>query len=265
MLVFIVAGTPTALTNASLNLAFSGPTDLRALLYATALMFVAYTGYGRIATLGEEVKNPQRTVPLAIIVTLFVTMALYVLVAAVGVGAVGAEALGAAANRAAPLERASLSFGVGFVPRIVAFGAVTAMLGVLLNLVLGLSRVLMAMGRRRDTPGALAELDPQGKNPTRAVVVVGVVIGAITLLGDVKTTWSFSAFTVLVYYAITNLAALYLPAAGRRFPRWVSVAGLVACVGLAFFVERPVWLAGVALIAVGLVWHRVARRLNGRE
>ncbi len=263
LLVFIVAGTPTALTNAGVNLDLSGATDLRALLYATALMFVAYTGYGRIATLGEEVKDPPRTVPRAIIVTLLVTMTLYALVAVVGVGAVGASALGEPGNRAAPLERAAVSFGVGFVPEIVTFGAVTALLGVLLNLVLGLSRVLLAMARRRDVPFALAKLEPQGKTPTRAVVAVGVGVGALTLLGDVKTTWSFSAFAVLVYYAITNLAALYLPAAGRRFPTWFSAAGLVACLGLAFFVEQRVWLAGVAAIAVGLVWHRVARRLGG--
>ena len=96
LLVFVVAGTPTALTNAGVNLDLSGVTDLRALLYATALMFVAYTGYGRIATLGEEVKDPPRTVPRAIIVTLLVTMTLYALVAVVGVGAVGAERVGGA-------------------------------------------------------------------------------------------------------------------------------------------------------------------------
>lgn len=271
LLVFIVAGTPAALANPNFtfislfdfllfNAAETG--GVRTLLYATALMFVAYTGYGRIATLGEEVKHPKRTIPRAIITTLLATMVLYVLVAAVGVGSVGAEALGSSVNQAAPLECAALSFGLPFVPRIVAFGAVTAMLGVLLNLVLGLSRVLMAMGRRRDMPIALAKLDSQGRTPVRAVVVIGVVIGALTLLGDVKMTWSFSAFTVLIYYAITNLAALFLPAAGRQFPRWVSVAGLIACIGLTFFVERQVWLAGLALIVVGLSWHRVARRLS---
>lgn len=266
LLVFIVAGTPTALANP--NFTFISLFDVaetggvRSLFYATALMFVAYTGYGRIATLGEEVKNPKRTIPRAIITTLLATMVLYVLVAAVGVGSVGAEVLGSSVNQAAPLESAASSFGLPFVPRIVGFGAVTAMLGVLLNLVLGLSRVLMAMGRRRDMPIALARLDSQGTTPIRAVIVIGVVIGALTLLGDVKTTWSFSAFTVLIYYAITNLAALFLPAAGHQFPRWVSVAGLTACIGLAFFVERQVWLAGLALIVVGLSWHRVARRLG---
>jgi APA family basic amino acid/polyamine antiporter len=82
------------------------------------------------------------------------------------------------------------------------------------------------------------------------------------LLGDVRTTWSFSAFTVLVYYALTNLAALRLPAAARRHPRWIAVAGLIACTSLAFFVERTVWLAGLGLVAAGLAWHAVAGRLR---
>jgi APA family basic amino acid/polyamine antiporter len=232
-------------------------------LEATALMFVAYTGYGRIATLGEEVRSPSTTIPRAVIVTLVVSMALYGVVAFVGVGAAGAGGLaGATDTTAAPLEVVARGFRSPWVAPVVAVGAMTAMLGVLLNLLLGLSRVLLAMGRRRDMPSAVTRLNRRATTPYVAVMVVAAVIAGLVLIGDVKTTWSFSAFTVLIYYAITNLAALRLPDEVRRFPRWVAWLGLAGCLGLAFWVEPVVWAAGLVLIAGGLIWHRVARTIT---
>lgn len=265
---FVAAGTPTALANGVESFAdfFDAPEGgggLRAVLNASALMFVAYTGYGRIATLGEEVREPRTTIPRAIITTLWVTAALYVAVALVGVGAVGADGLAAAtAEQAAPLEVAARAFGVPGVPQVVALGAITAMLGVLLNLVLGLSRVLLAMGRRADVPRLFGRLDAAGTTPGPAVLMMGGVVAAIALVGDVRTTWSFSAFAVLVYYAVTNLAALRVPEEGRLFPRWVPAVGLVSCLSLAFFVEPLYWGVGLGLLAIGIAWHAAARRLQ---
>lgn len=234
----------------------------RALFHASALMFVAYTGYGRIATLGEEVREPQRTIPRAIIVTLFVTMALYVGVGVVAVGNAGAAGFAlATAQTSAPLEVIASDFGIPGAGMILAIGAITAMLGVLLNLILGLSRVLLAMGRRRDMPPALARIDKTGRTPEAAVLVVGVIIAVLVLIGDVRTTWSFSAFTVLVYYAITNLAAYQLPEEKRRYPRGLAALGLLACLFLAFWVEPAIWLTGCLLIAVGLAWRWAIRKL----
>jgi APA family basic amino acid/polyamine antiporter len=243
--------------------ALANPTGL---LHGTALMFVAYTGYGRIATLGEEVHRPAQTIPRAIIATLVVTMVLYVLVAATGVAAVGAEELARSVElAAAPLEVVAETFAYPWIAPLVAVGAVTAMAGVLLNLVLGLSRVLLAMARRDDMPRRLGRIDAKTSSPTRAVWVVGAFIGALVLLGDVKTTWSFSAFTVLVYYGITNLSALRLPAESRRFPRWIALAGLVSCVGLAFFVERSIWMIGLALLGAGFAWRFAMHRIAGQR
>jgi basic amino acid/polyamine antiporter, APA family len=230
-------------------------------LYATALMFVAYTGYGRIATLGEEVREPRRTIPRAVIIALIVAMLVYGLVALVSIGSVGASALSDFTQRAAaPLEGVAQTFGIPLIPQLVAIGAVTAMLSVLLNLILGLSRVLLAMGRRGDMPPVVARITEKG-NPSIAVVVMGCVIGGLVLIGNVKTTWSFSAFTVLIYYAITNLAALQLKPQERFFPRITAWLGLAACVFLAFQVEPGIWLAGLALIGMGLIWQQIARRL----
>lgn len=222
------------------------------LLHATALIFVAYTGYGRIATMGEEVTEPGRNIPRAIIATLVTSLLLYVAVAATTVAVVGPAAFAASTHgAAAPLEVVAKSFRHSQVAWLVAVGAVTAMAGVLLNLLLGLSRMLLGMARRREVPVGLSYISDATRSPTRAVWAVGAAIAALVLLGDIKATWSFSAFTVLVYYGLTNLAALRLPTGSRRFPRWIAWAGLLACFGLAFFVEWKVWLTGLALLAVG--------------
>ena len=235
-----------------------------AVLHATALMFVAYTGYGRIATLGEEVREPSVTIPRAIIGTLLLSMVLYVSVAATAVAVAGAEAFSEATKAAAaPLEVVAQSFSQPWVAGLVAVGAVTAMAGVLLNLVLGLSRVLLAMARRREMPAALDHIKAETGSPTRAVWVMGAVIAGLVLTGDVKTTWTFSAFTVLIYYGITNLSALRLPPEMRRFPRWIAVAGLVSCFGLAFFVEWQVWAAGLGLLLVGFILRALVTRSAG--
>jgi APA family basic amino acid/polyamine antiporter len=134
------------------------------------------------------------------------------------------------------------------------------MLGVLLNLLLGLSRVLLAMGRRGDMPEATTRLNAARTTPTAAVLTIGALIFGLALIGDVRTTWTFSAFTVLIYYALTNLSALQLSPEHRLYPRAVAWGGLVGCVGLAFWVEPAVWATGLALIAVGLLWHAVAQR-----
>jgi APA family basic amino acid/polyamine antiporter len=232
----------------------------RAGLEAIALMFVAYTGYGRVATLGEEVRDPRKTIPRAIITTLFVSAAVYIVVAVVAVGAVGGDFLfGATEGQAAPLEVVSRLFGVAGVPELVAIGAVTAMVGVLLNLLLGLSRVLLAMGRRGDMPAAVTRIDGRRSSPYLAVIVVGAVTLVLTSLGSVKTAWSFSAFTVLVYYSLTNLAALRLSHERRLYSRAWAVGGLVSCAFLAFWVEPRIWTVGLGILALGLVWHVIAR------
>lgn len=231
---------------------------------ATALMFVAYTGYGRIATLGEEVHHPRRTIPLAIGTTLAATAVVYVAVAVTAVGAVGADGFASITETtAAPLEAIARSLDQPVVATFVAIGAITAMLGVLLNLILGLSRVLMAMGRRRDMPQVTARIDTSGRTPYVAVIVIGVVVAALAATGDIRLTWSFSAFNVLIYYALTNAAAIRMPPSSRLFPRWLAVAGLLSCSFLVLFIDAAIWMVGILVVLAGYVWHRVASARSG--
>jgi APA family basic amino acid/polyamine antiporter len=260
----ILAAAPRALAGGGAQFSpfFNDEGGVRDFFYASALMFVAYAGYARLATLGEEVVEPRRTIPRAIIVTLVVSAALYMAVAAVSIGVIGAPALVEAVTAdAAPLEAVARALGPPLLPGLVALGAVAAMLGVLLNLLLGLSRMALAMGRRGELPPVLGRLSAKGDAPAAAVIAVGAIVAGLTLLGDVETTWAFSAFTILVYYAITNLAALRLPKAQRLYPPVVAWAGLAGCAFLAVWVPRGIWLPGLALIAAGLAWRLVAVRL----
>ncbi|HET7846884.1 MAG TPA: APC family permease [Acidimicrobiia bacterium] len=248
----LVAFTWAGLTEAggiAVGLLSEEPELVGSILPAIAFLFVAYTGYGRVATLGEEVTEPEHTIPRAVIVTLVVAGLLYM-----GVE-LGGRALGG------PTWGSVLEFG-GLTPAtiledpyrgIVTVGAVTAMAGVLLNLVLGLSRVWLAMGRRGDMPARLSLLDAKSQ-PLAATVLSGITIALVCLLGDIRLAWSFSGFTVLLYYGITNLAALKLD---RR--RWTAWAGLASCVLLSFFVTIQVWLIGIGLVLLGLLWHRQRR------
>ena len=234
------------------------------LLEATALMFVAYTGYGRIATLGEEVRSPRTTIPWAIGITLVVSAMLYLLVAVVAIGLLGTDGLAAVTKAtAAPLEVAATMLETAWIRWVVAIAAVTAMLGVLLNLVLGLSRVAFAMGRRGDLPSGVATVRESTGTPIVAVILVGVVILGLVTIGSVRTTWSFSAFTVLVYYGITNFAALRLAPQDRFLPRGLAWLGLLGCGFLAFWVDWRIWTIGLAVIAAGLVWRWGFRRFKG--
>ena len=223
-----------------------------AVVSAVAFLFVAYTGYGRIATLGEEVKEPARVIPTAVVITLVITAFIYMGVA-LGGRALSGERWGAAMT-IFDLDLADLvaePFST-----IVTAAALTALAGVLVNLVLGLSRVWLAMARRGDMPRSLSRLSANA-NPVRAVSVAGLMVATATLIGDISLAWSFSAVTVLIYYGITNLAALRVDRS--RGTAWVGVA---SCLFLSFFVPPAVWAVAIGLLvlgAVGKTWLSSAR------
>ncbi|RUO34686.1 APC family permease [Aliidiomarina soli] len=229
----------------------------REFLGSAALLFVAYTGYGRIATMGEEVSNPKRTIPLAIVATLVVTTALYVLVGyALLHTDLFAQGLGGGEQELALVALTEQ----GWLRIVVLVGAAVALLGVILNLILGVSRVILAMGRRGDLPAATAKLNQHNTSAPNSVYAASAVMMVLALLGDVQLAWSFSAFTVLTYYGITNLAALQVAKEQRFIPKLVSLLGLISCVGLVFFIDWYVFAAGCLFIAVGLLWHFLQRK-----
>ncbi|MHC4879356.1 MAG: APC family permease [Planctomycetota bacterium] len=262
---FVALAEYSASDSSGLARSLGGSAKPSNLLQATALCFVAYTGYGRVATMGEEIRNPTRNIPIAVIATLAVTLTVYI---AVGFAILTLRPSGSMmpglthSTATATLTQLVEPTTLGHLAPLVTVGAATAMLGVLLNLILGLSRVALAMARRSDLPHPLAHLTESDASPRNAILFIAAIILSLSLIGDVKTTWSLSAFTVLIYYATANLCALRQPSEERRFPRAVSLLGLIACLSLSAFVAPSAWQTGLTLIALGLLWHKFARRVS---
>jgi APA family basic amino acid/polyamine antiporter len=223
-------------------------TTVRGVLQAAGLLFFAFAGYARIATLGEEVRDPARTIPLAIPIALGITLAVYAAVTvAVGLQ-LGGDGL---ASSSAPLADAVRAAGhSGFEP-VIRAGAAIAALGSLLSLILGVSRTTLAMARDRHLPHVLATVHPRFATPHRAELVVGGLVAVIAAFADVRGAIGFSAFAVLVYYAIANASAMTL---GRRM---IPAAGLVGCVLLAVLLPISSVVIGGCVVVLGAAVYGV--------
>lgn len=235
------------------------PNGWREVAEASALLFFAYTGYARLATLGEEVREPERNIPRAIVTTLWISLLLYLAVGVVAVGNVGAAVLG---GSRAPLERAAEAFTVPGISRVMVAGAATAMLGVLLSQVLGISRMMLAISRRGDLPAFLSKIDERRGIPLHAVCLTGGIALLLALTGRLEAVLASAAFTILVYYSITNVAALRLPASGRRYPAWVAWSGLATCLLMAFSLQLQTILSGAALLLAGFLFRLVLTKVR---
>ncbi|MEV7330777.1 APC family permease [Micromonospora sp. NPDC093244] len=231
----------------------------RGVLTAAGLLFFAFAGYARIATLGEEVRDPQRTIPRAVPLALGAVLAIYLVLAVVTLGVLGADRL---AGSAAPLVDVVTAAGLPGLAWVVRAGATIAVVGVLLSLVAGVGRTTLAMARRRDLPGALAAVHKVHQVPHRAELAVAAVVIVVVLLGDVRDAIGFSSCTVLVYYAITNAAALTLGRdPDRRLPvRVLAVLGLTGCLLLAVNLPLSSVLAGFGMLALGAAFHTLRAR-----
>ena len=241
------------------RLALGNDVSVRGVLQAAGLLFFAFAGYARIATLGEEVRDPARTIPRAIPIALGIALLVYAVVAVTVVGELGVAAL---ASATAPLADAVRATGLPGLEPVVRVGAAVAALGSLLALILGVSRTTLAMARDRHLPHALAAVHPRFKSPHRAEVVVGVVVAVVAALVDVRGAIGFSSFAVLVYYAIANASAWTLEPEGRRHQtlrrKSISLLGLVGCLVLAFLLPISSVLVGAAVVAIGAAAYVVS-------
>jgi APA family basic amino acid/polyamine antiporter len=219
-------------------------------LQAAGLLFFAFAGYARIATMGEEVRDPRHTIPRAIPLALLITMAVY---AVVGVAALLAAGPGGLASSAAPLVTAVQAAGVGGLAPVVRIGAAVASLGALLALLAGIGRTSLAMARRRDLPAWLSTVHPRHQVPHHAGIAVAVLVCVLVATVDLRGVIGFSSFGVLVYYAIANAAAFTQPAADRRWPRWLNVLGALGCLVLAATLPWQSVVVGFVMFVVGLL------------
>ncbi|HET6861130.1 MAG TPA: APC family permease [Streptomyces sp.] len=230
-------------------------------LQAAGLLFFAFAGYARIATLGEEVRDPARTIPRAIPIALAITLVVYTLVAVAALSVLGPAGL---AGAAAPLADAVRAAGAPWLVPVVQAGGAVAALGSLLALILGVSRTSLAMARDRHLPHALAAVHPRFGVPHRAELAIGAVVALLAATLDLRGAIGFSSFSVLAYYAIGHASAWTLSPAEGRPPRAVMAVGLVGCVVLACTVPLTSLLAGAAVLAAGAAAYGVRRAVAAR-
>ena len=232
--------------------------DAHAVLQSAGLWFFAFAGFARLATLGEEVVDPVRTLPRAIPLALGLTLLVY---AAVALAVLAVVDAGTLAMTSAPLVATIDAAGWPNVAPAVRTGAAVASLGVLLSLLAGISRTMFAMAANDDLPRPLAAVHPRRHVPQRAELLAGGAVALAVLVVDVRDAIGFSAFTVLVYYAIANAAALTLAPGQRHWPRTIATGGLAGCVALALALPARSVVCGIAVLAAGwVVWRLVAAR-----
>jgi APA family basic amino acid/polyamine antiporter len=234
-----------------------GTGGLYGVLQAAGLLFFAFAGYARIATLGEEVVEPARTIPRAIPIALGIAVGLYLLVGIAVLVALGPDSLAASAR---PLSEAVDAVGAAWAVPIVRVGAAVASLGALLALIAGVGRTGLAMARNGDLPRWLDSIHSRYQVPDHAELAVAAAVSVLVLTTDLRGAIGFSSFGVLTYYAIANASAYTQDTAHRRWPRFLNVVGLVGCIALVVTLPWTAVVAGIAVVAVGvggrLILHR---------
>ena len=234
-----------------------------AILQSSGLLFFAIAGYARIATLGEEVRDPRRTIPRAIPIALAITVIIYLVVGVAALSAAGPDLL---ASSPAPLTAAVRTAGAPGLATVVRIGGAVASLGALLSLIAGVGRTSLAMARNRDLPSWLAAVHPRFQVPHHAEITVALVVCVLVAVLDLRGVIGFSSFGVLVYYAIANASAFTQPVTDRRWPRGLNVLGFVGCLVLVATLPLTAVVAGLVMFAFGLAGRAlVLSRRRRRE
>jgi APA family basic amino acid/polyamine antiporter len=231
--------------------------DVYGVLQSAGFLFFAFAGYARIATLGEEVKDPAVTIPRAIPRALAAVLAVYLVVGVTALATVPATAL---AGTSAPLQLVVEAGRFDALGPVVDVGAGIAALGVLLNLIPGVSRTSLAMARERELPHFFAHIDGARSLPLRAELTVAALVIVLVVVVDLRSAIGISGVAVLTYYAITNAAALTLRRDQRRWPPVIAVVGLLGCVVLVVALPPRAVVTGLVTLAVGVIVRLVTRR-----
>ncbi|WP_327310211.1 APC family permease [Streptomyces sp. NBC_01243] len=263
VLAVLAAVAVTALTSAGADTARLdiGPdATVTGVLQAAGLLFFAFAGYARIATLGEEVRDPARTIPRAIPIALGITLAVYSLIAVAALTVLGPAGL---ADAAAPLTDTVRASGASRLVPVVRVGGAVAALGSLLALILGVSRTTLAMARDRYLPHALATVHPRFGVPHRAELTVGAIVALLAATTDVRGAIGFSSFGVLAYYAIANASAWSLTEEEGRPNRLIPVIGLAGCAALAFALPLSTVVSGTAVLVLGAALYGLRKLSTG--
>ena len=228
------------------------------ILQSAGLLFFAFAGYARIATMGEEVTNPRRTIPRAIVLALAIAVAVYAIVAVTVLAVLGPDATAASV---APLAEAAAASGWEWTQPVVRVGAAAASLGALLALIAGIGRTTLAMAREDDLPRFLSAVHPRWHVPHRAELAIGAIVIVTVAFVDLRGAIGFSSFGVLIYYFIANAAAWRQGRAARRYPRALQAIGLIGCTVLVITLPVAAVLIGTGVVLIGVIYRLVRRRI----
>lgn len=230
------------------------------ILQSAGLLFFAFAGYARIATMGEEVLNPRQTIPRAIVLALGIAVAVYAAIAVSILSVLGADGI---ARTPVPLAAAVAAGSWDWASPVVRAGAALAALGALLALIAGLGRTSLAMAREADLPRWLAAVHPRYHVPHRAELVLAAAICVIIGIADLRGAIGFSSFGVLIYYLVANIAAYTQTGANRRYPKALQLIGATACVALVATLPPGSVAAGLLMFGAGIVYRLLRLRLAG--
>ena len=254
-----IATAPADRSGFPLDLGFGdhGSASVYAVLQSAGLLFFAFAGYARIATLGEEVRQPERTIPTAITIALTATLLIYGVLAVSALVVLGPERL---ARSSEPLRELAGAGGWDWTAPVVQFGAAAASLGALLALIAGISRTSLAMSRNADLPRYLDSVHPRFRVPHRAELAAAVIICILVLTADLRSVIGFSSFGVLLYYFVANISAFTQDRPHRRYPRALAIFGAAGCLVLVATLPWHSLLAGAVVGALGITYRAVAVR-----
>jgi basic amino acid/polyamine antiporter, APA family len=229
------------------------------ILQSAGLLFFAFAGYARIATMGEEVREPERTIPRAILTALTIVIVIYLVV---GVSILIALGPTGVAESRAPLAAAVNAEGWVWAELPVRLGAAAAALGALLALIAGVSRTTLAMARHDDLPGWLAAVHDRHQVPHHADNAIAGLVCVLILLTDLRGAIGFSSFGVLLYYLIANVAAYTQSSERRRFPRVLQIIGVAGCGILALTLPLSAVIGGAVIFVIGMIYRAIRLRVK---
>jgi basic amino acid/polyamine antiporter, APA family len=233
-------------------------------LFGTFFIFFAYGGFARVSVIAEEIKDAKRNVPRALLLSLGISIVVYVLVGLIAVGLLGPKGL---ATSTSPLSAAIGVTSNSLAVQIVSIGGLVATASVLLTAILGVSRMAYSMARRKDLPHALARLHHRFLTPYYSILVTGVLMAGLVLFVDLKNVVAVSTFALLFNYCITNISAFKLKN-DRKLQRFMPLLGLATCILLLAFIlfaTPEAWLAGVVFLIAGTTYYYAQRKLNHKD
>ena len=229
------------------------------ILQSAGLLFFAFAGYARIATLGEEVRNPERAIPRAVLTALTIAVSIYLLVGVAILVVLGPTGV---ASSPAPLAAAVNAVGWGWADLVVRFGAAAAALGALLALIAGVGRTTLAMARHDDLPRWLAAVHERHQVPHHAEIAIAGLVCILILVTDLRGAIGFSSFGVLLYYLIANAAAYTQLPDRRRFPRILQIVGMIGCAILVVTLPLSAVVTGTLIFVIGVGYRAIRVRVR---